>query len=106
MVCAQSKTDAISSKSTRLKCICVFYFHIFFSLGFAQLDSDKYCFYCLVLREKDSKLRTIIRALSTGEAPTAILIKIKNKILLSERSSASGERGGGDSGSGDARRLA
>lgn len=103
MVCANSKTDAISSKSTRL---CLFFFHIFFSLGFAQLDSDKYCFYCLVLREKDSKLRTIIRALSTGEAPTAILIKIKNKILLSERSSASGEREGGDSGSGDARRLA
>ena len=103
MVCAKSKTDAISSKSTRL---CLFLFHIFFSLEFAQLDSDKYCFYCLVLREKDSKLRTIIRALSTGEAPTAISIKIKNKILLSERSSASGERGGGDSGSGDTRRLA
>lgn len=76
MVCAQSKTDAISSKSTRL---CLFFFHIFFSLGFAQLDSDKYCFYCLVLREKDSKLRTIIRALSTGEAPTAISIKLRKK---------------------------
>ena len=31
MVCAKSKTDAISSKSTRLKCICAFFFLIFFS---------------------------------------------------------------------------
>lgn len=62
--------------------LCLLFFLYSSVLGFAQLDSDKYCFHCLVLPEQYSKLKTIISTFSSRQAPTAIPIKIERKKLI------------------------
>ena len=77
---ARSQRQTQYHQSQQDLSVFVRYFFLYSSvLGFAQLDSDKYCFHCLVLTEQYSKLSTIISTFSCRQAPTAIPIKIERK---------------------------